>query len=152
MDMNIIKVYADYIEEKTEFKDMDSSLKRNIIESVVKDCFTLLDEIQSINSMGIVFDTAKPEDLRKIGDQSVKETFKELYLKKENYEKCKDINTKYLYKTTYRLIKEVELNCPKSVIDNEIKLLSIWSLRCAGYLKDEIEKENTEVNLDEDRC
>lgn len=127
-------------------------LKENIINNTVAASFDILDEIKALKNMGISIDTAKPDDLRLIGDRALRQTFMELYLNRDyNLTGSADSNTRYMYNSVYRLINEVERNYPEAVINDEIKILTVASLRKAGYINENsIEKS---VNYyGEDRC
>lgn len=127
-------------------------LKENIINNTVAASFDILDEIKALKNMGISIDEAKPDDLRLIGDRALRQTFMELYLNRDyNLIGPADLNTRYMYKSVYRLINEVERNYPEAVINDEIKILAVASLRKAGY----VNKNSMEKSVDyygEDRC
>lgn len=166
-DTNIIQVISNKIREEISLDNLSEEiknklnadlsdaaikkLKENIINNTVAASFDILDEIKALNSMGISIDTAKPDDLRLIGDSSLRQTFMELYLNRDyNLTGPADLDTKYMYKSVYRLINEVERNYPEAVINDEIKILSVASLRKAGYINENsIEKS---IDYGEDRC
>lgn len=127
-------------------------LKENIINNTVAASFDMLDEIKALKNIGISIDTAKPDDLRLIGDRALRQTFMELYLNKDyNLTGPADSNTRYMYKSVYRLINEVERNYPEAVINDEIKILTVASLRKAGYINENSMEKSVDY-YGEDRC
>ena len=127
-------------------------LKENIINNTVSASFDMLDEIKALKNMGISIDTAKPDDLRLIGDRALRQTFMELYLNRDyNITGPADSNTRYMYKSVYRLINEVERNYPEAVINDEIKILAVASLRKAGYINENSMEKSVDY-YGEDRC
>lgn len=127
-------------------------LKENIINNTVSASFDMLDEIKALKNMGISIDTAKPDDLRLIGDRALRQTFMELYLNRDyNLTGPADSNTGYMYRSVYRLINEVERNYPEAVINDEIKILAVASLRKAGYINENSMEKSVDY-YGEDRC
>lgn len=127
-------------------------LKENIINNTVAASFDILDEIKALKNMGISIDTAKPDDLRLIGDRALRQTFMELYLNRDyNLTGPADSNTRYMYNSVYRLINEVERNYPEAVINDEIKILTVASLRKAGYINENFMEKSVDY-YGEDRC
>lgn len=127
-------------------------LKENIINNTVAASFDMLGEIKALKNMGISIDKAKPDDLRLIGDRALRQTFMELYLNRDyNLIGPADSNTRYMYKSVYRLINEVERNYPEAVINDEIKILAVASLRKASYVNENSMEKSVDY-YGEDRC
>lgn len=148
-------IFDNFIKDKFPVDLSDTAiekLKENIINNTVAASFDILDEIKALKNIGISIDTAKPDDLRLIGDRALRQTFMELYLNRDyNLTGPADSNTRYMYNSVYRLINEVERNYPEAVINDEIKILTVASLRKAGY----INENSIEKSVDyygEDRC